>query len=49
MAYLARENETTDRDWIKKKFNSFQKTKKYKELIAQKKLEFVDTGKRKPR
>jgi hypothetical protein len=47
MAYLARENETTDREWIKKRFNSFQKTKKYREVIAEKKLEFVNTSKKK--
>lgn len=49
MAYLARENETTDREWIKKRFNSFQKTKKYREVIDQKKLEFINIGKKKPK
>ena len=49
MAYLARENETTDRDWIRKRFSSFQKSNKYREVIAQKKLEFVNIGKKKPR
>ena len=41
MAYLARENETIDRDWVVKKFKSFKKTKKFKELLAKKQTEFV--------
>jgi hypothetical protein len=40
MAYLARENETADREWIAKRFKSFSKTKKYKEVLAKKNLVF---------
>ena len=42
MAFLAREHQTVDREWIAKKFQVFRKTKRYKEIIAQKQLEFVD-------
>ena len=50
MAYLARENETVDREWIENRFKQFKKTKKYKEIIAQKQLVFVDSrNNRKPR
>jgi hypothetical protein len=45
MAYLAREHETVDRDWIMKRFKRFKTTKKYKELIAQKQIEFVEARK----
>jgi len=33
--------ETIDRDWVVKKFKSFKKTKKFKELLAKKQTEFV--------
>ena len=41
MAYLARTHETIDREWVIKKFKSFQKTKKYKQLLEKKQTEFV--------
>jgi len=40
-AYLARINETVDRDWIFKKLGSFKKTKKFKEVLKQKSINFV--------
>lgn len=40
-AYLARTNETTDREWILKKLNSFRKTKKYKQVLKLKSIDFV--------
>jgi hypothetical protein len=46
-AYLARKNETVDRDWIEKRFRTFKKTKEYRDVIAQKQLEFVSRGKKK--
>jgi hypothetical protein len=45
MAYLAREHETIDRQFIEKKFKQFKKTKKYEKLIEQKKLEFAEKKK----
>ena len=48
-AYLAREYETTDREWIEKKFKTFRKTKKFQEMITRKKLEFVSHEKKKNR
>jgi len=40
-AYLARTNETTDREWISKKLTSFKKTKKYREILSLKSVDFV--------
>ncbi len=40
-AYLARINETVDREWIFKKLGSFKKTKKYKEVLKQKSINFA--------
>jgi len=40
MAYLALENETVDREWIKKKMKTFKGTKKYKEVLSRKLLAF---------
>ncbi len=45
LAYLARDNQSADRDWLEKKLKTFVKTKKYKEIIAKKQLEFVGRGK----
>ncbi len=39
-AYLARINETVDRERIMKKLSSFRKTKKYKEVLKQKAVSF---------
>lgn len=40
-AYLARTNETTDREWILNKLNSFKKTKKFREVLKLKSITFV--------
>ena len=40
MAFLALDNETVDREWIKKKIKSFKGTKKYKEVLSKKMLSF---------
>lgn len=40
-AYLARTQETTDREWILKKLNSFKKTKKFREVLKLKSINFV--------
>lgn len=40
-AYLARTNETTDRDWVLKKLNTFKKTKKYQNILKLKSINFV--------
>ena len=40
-AYLARTNETTDRDWIAKRLIQFKKTKKYREILKLKSVDFV--------
>lgn len=40
-AYLARVHETVDREWIFQKLNSFRKTKKYREVLKQKSIDFV--------
>ena len=40
LAYLARENETVDREWIEKRFKTFKKTKKYKDVIRKKQVYF---------
>lgn len=40
-AYLARTNETTDREWIMKKLKPFKKTKKFKEILKLKSINFV--------
>ena len=40
-AYLARTNETTDRDWILKKLASFKKTKKFQKVLELKSINFV--------
>lgn len=42
LAYLAREHQSVDREWIIKKLSSFKKSKKYQKLMAQKKQAFVD-------
>ena len=39
-AYLARINETVDREWIFKKLPSFLKTKKFKKVLKQKCITF---------
>lgn len=41
MAYLARENQTIDREWVVKRFAKFSKTKKYQKLIELKGTEFA--------
>jgi hypothetical protein len=41
MAYLARTHETIDREWVLKKFKTFQKTKKYQEVVSKKQMEFA--------
>jgi len=38
---VARTNETTDREWISKKLTSFKKTKKYREILSLKSVDFV--------
>ena len=40
-AYLAGVNETTDREWVLKKLDSFRKTKKYKQVLKLKSISFV--------
>ena len=40
-AYLARQNETVDREWITKRLGRFKKTKKYKEIMKLKSIDFV--------
>ncbi len=41
MAYLARTNETVDRDWIANKLKSFKKTKAYSAILKKKQIQFV--------
>ena len=40
-AYLARKNETVDREWILKRLKAFKRTNKCKEVLERKKIEFV--------
>ena len=40
-AYLARTNETVDREWIFKRLVRFKKTKKYREVLKLKSIDFV--------
>lgn len=42
LAWLAREFRTVDRDWLERKLNSFRRTKKYAEILAQKRIVFMD-------
>ena len=39
-AYLARTNETVDREWIFKRLGPFMKTKKFKKVLKQKSITF---------
>ncbi len=40
MAWLALDNETVDREWVKKKMKTFKGSKKYKEILSKKQLSF---------